>query len=411
MSSPAATPSGTAPPSGRPFLVILLCGALVVSLAMGVRQSFGLIIGPLSAQNAWPVATFSFALAVQNLLWGAAQPFASALAERWGAHRVAIAGGVTYAAGLALTAWGNTAGGAFAGTGILIGLALSGTTFGTVLGVIGRAAPPEKRSMALGIASAGGSFGQMAVIPVASGLIASVGVVQAMLILAVVALLMVPLALALTEPSLNHPQAGPTQSMGAAIRGAWNDRSFQLLTLGFFVCGFQVAFVGVHLPNYLALCHMPPALGATALMIIGGFNIIGSWGCGVLGQSQRPRKVLSLIYLLRGIVVALFITLPTTEVSVILFAASMGLLWLGTVPLTSQIIATLYGTRYMGTLFGIVFFSHQIGSFTGVWAGGLLFDATGSYDLVWWGSIGLGVVAAVLHLPIADARKEQAVPA
>lgn len=405
MSSP---PPLSVSPS-RSFAVVLLCGALLVSLSMGVRQSYGLIIGPLSAQNAWPVATFSFALAIQNLLWGAAQPFASALAERWGAHRVAILSGVTYAVGLALTAWSNTATGAFAGTGVLVGLALSGTTFGVVLGVIGRAAPPEKRPMALGIASAGGSFGQMAVIPIASGLIATVGVTEAMLILAAGALLMVPLALVLVEPSLNTPSAGPSQSMGEAIREAWGDRSFQLLTLGFFVCGFQVAFVGVHLPNYLALCHMPPALGATALMIIGGFNILGSWGCGMLGQSRSPRKLLAMIYVLRGIAVALFITLPITEPGVILFAAVMGLLWLGTVPLTSQIIATLYGTRYMGTLFGIVFFSHQVGSFTGVWAGGLLFDATGSYDIVWWGSVALGVVAAFLHLPIADRPAEKAV--
>lgn len=397
------SPTPGAPAPAFRYFWVLLAGATIISIAMGVRQSYGLVIGPLSALREWPVATFSLALAVQNLLWGVAQPVTAALAEKYGAEKVGVIGGLLYALGLALTAFSDAAGVALAGSGALVGLALSGTTFGVILGVIGRAAPPEKRSSALGIASAGGSAGQLLVVPLADGLIGVTGVEGALYALGALAVIMAPLSALLAEPHLKGANAGGVHpSLSAALGSAWGDRSFRLLTAGFFVCGFQVAFVGVHLPMYLSLCHMPPALGPVALMVIGGFNIIGSWGCGVLGQHFKPRKVLSLIYLLRAIIVALFVSLPTTMPGVILFAATMGLLWLGTVPLTSQIIAQHHGTRYMGTLFGLVFFSHQVGSFVGVYMGGALLDATGSYDIVWWASVALGIVAALIHLPIAD---------
>ncbi|MCF8507033.1 MAG: MFS transporter, partial [Caulobacter sp.] len=363
----------------------------------------GVMVAPYSAIHGWPLATFSLALASQNLLWGMAQPFAAAGAEKWGARRVGALGGLAYAAGLAVTAMAGGPGQAMAGAGLLIGLGLSATSFGVVLGVVGRATPPEKRSVALGIASAGGSFGQMAVVPLASGLTDAWGVVPALWALAGLALLAAPLSMALGEGRSASSSPAPAGAGPlAAVREAWAVPGFRLLTGGFFVCGFQLAFIGIHLPGYLTLCSMPAALGGTALAVIGAFNMVGSWTCGMLGQRWSPRLLLAAIYAIRGVVIALFVWLPASPAGVLVFAAVMGLLWLGTVPLTSHLIARLFGPRYMGTLFGVVFLGHQIGAFVGAWAGGALFDSTGSYDAVWWATAALGLVAALVHLPIPE---------
>lgn len=367
---------------------------------MGVRQSFGLFVGPLSVERGWPVATFAFALALQNLLWGVAQPFAGAAADRFGVPKVVAAGGLLYAAGLALTAWVDGASAAVWGAGVLVGLGISAASFAVLLGAVAQAVPPERRSMALGLASAGGSFGQMAMVPVAHGLITTQGVADAMLVMAALALLMAPLALTLRGGSRRH--AATTLSLGEAIAEASRHSGYRLLTAGFFVCGFQIVFIGVHLPSYLATCHMPPAVGASALTVIGLFNMIGTWAAGWLGGRWRPKYILSGIYIARSVIIVLFLALPKTETSVLLFSAAIGILWLSTVPLTSGLVATVFGPRYMATLFGIVFLSHQVGAFLGTWMGGALFDLMGSYDVVWAISVVLGVVAAVMHLPISD---------
>jgi len=389
-----------------PLALLMVAGGIVVSVAMGIRQSFGVIISPLSLENGWPLATFSFALALQNLLWGAAQPFAASWAERHGADKVALGGAVLMALGLGATVLGDAAWLAVLGSGGMIGLAQSATTHSVVLGVVGRAARPEKRSQALGVASAAGSVGPVVLVALAGGMLPSFGATGTIIAMAACALIMIPLALLLREPHRRAEQAGglsaPAMGLVGTVKRAWRHGGFRLLTIGFFVCCFQVAFIGVHLPSYLSLCGLPLGLGATALIVIGLFNTAGSWLCGWLGGKYRPKNLLALIYLARGVLILAFVLAPKSEAGVLVFAALMGVMWLGTVPLTSGLIAQMFGTRSMGTLYGVVFFSHQIGSFVGVWAGGLLFDMTGSYDLVWFGAVALGVIAAAIHWPISD---------
>lgn len=385
------------------FWLPLLVGGLILSVAIGNRQAFGVIIAPLTALHGWPVASFAFALAVQNLVWGAAQPFTSALAEEYGAHKVALGGALLTIAGLVLTAVSDAAWLVMIGSGLLVGIGLSATGFAVVLGVVGRAVPAHRRGMALGLAGAFGSFGQMALAPIINGAVLAWGVQAALLLMAGLALVMVPAGWQLRE-TLDSGGVADRPSLGRTLADAARHGGFRWLTLGFFVCGFQLAFIGIHLPGYLATCHMPAALGATALAVVGGFNMIGSWGCGVLAQHYRAKQVLSLLYLLRAVAIVLFLAMPVTPISTLAFAAVMGLMWLGTVPLTNTVIAGIFGTRYMGTLFGIVFFSHQLGSFFGAWAGGIAFDLTGSYDAIWYLCAGLGAVAALVHLPIRDTR-------
>jgi predicted MFS family arabinose efflux permease len=293
------------------------------------------------------------------------------------------------------------------GGGLLVGMAMSCTSFAVVLGAVGRVVPAEKRSMALGVASAGGSFGQFIMAPVGQQLISSLGWPQAFLAMAGLALVMAPLALLLASPRLPAPHRGGgiidfEQSLSQAIAEAGRHRGYLYLTAGFFVCGFQVVFIAVHLPAYLTDLGLRPGLGATALALIGFFNIIGTWTCGALGGRYPKKYLLASLYTLRALVIAVFLVAPKTEATVLVFAAAMGLLWLGTVPLTSGMVAHIFGVRYMTTLFGIVFFSHQVGSFLGVWLGGVVFDATGSYDAIWIASIIIGLIAAVLHLPIPE---------
>jgi MFS family permease len=389
------------PVNWRTPVLVLVCGAIILTLGLGIRASFGLFLQPMSTDLGWGRSHFSFAMALSNLIWGLAQPFFGAWADKKGAGRVVAVSGLLYAGGLALMPFSTTPLMLDASAGLMVGLGLSGVSFGVILGVVGRAFPPERRSLALGIASSGGSFGQFLMLPFGQLLISTLGWQTALLVLAGTILATVPLAAAMMEG--RRPAAtGAQQSLGEALREAGAHSGFWYLTAGFFVCGFQVAFISVHLPAYLLDVKMTPAVGATALALIGLFNIAGSFVAGYLGGRFSKKYLLSGIYVLRAVIIALFLVLPVSPLTVYLFAAGIGFLWLGTVPLTNGLVAQIFGVRFVSMLFGIVFLSHQIGSFTGVWLGGYLFDATGSYDLVWVGSIALGVIAAILNLPIDE---------
>jgi len=382
---------------------VLLCGAAVVTLSMGIRHGFGLWLQPITMERGWTRETFAFALAVQNLAWGLAGPLAGGLADRFGAWRVLIAGGLLYALGLVTMALA-TSGLAFTGSaGLLLGVAQSGTTYAVIYGVIARQVDPARRSWAMGVTAAAGSFGQFLMVPVESWLIGSAGWANALYLLGLAALAMLPLALGLREPTHAVGAAtGQNQSVAAALREAFAYPSFRLLTAGYFVCGFQVVFIGVHMPSYLKDKGLGPEVATVALMLIGLFNIFGTYGAGVLGQRLARRHILAAIYLLRSVAIVLFLWAPLTPWSVYLFAAVMGLLWLSTVPPTNAIVAQIFGVQYMSMLGGLVFLSHQVGSFLGVWLGGRLYDATGSYDLVWWIAVALGLFAALVNLPVRE---------
>jgi len=391
-------------------LTIFVAGATMMSVAMGIRQAQGLLIGPLSAARAWPLATFSLAVALHNLMWGLFQPFTGAAADRWGAARVAAAGTVAFGAGMVLVATGGPLQ-TILGLGIVSGLGLAATSFSVVLGPVGRAVSPQYRTVALGTGSALGSLGMMALIPVSQSLIGKLGPVDAIWWLAGLAFLAAPMALLLHKGEAMVPPppvAAVQQSVAAALRQAWAHSGYRLLTAGFFVCGFQLAFIGVHLPGYLALCGMTKGAGATALLVIGGFNVIGTYMMGRLSQRYPAKFVLSAIYLGRAVATLAFVLGPKTEISLLTFAAAMGFLWLSTVPPTTGLIATMFGPRYLGMLFGVVFFSHQIGGFLGAWLGGLIYDATLSYDMMWMATSALGVFACLVHLPIAEHAPAQA---
>ena len=391
----------TTSPSARPLATVLMFAALIVCVSMGIRHTFGLFLGPLSAEHGWNREVFSFAMALQNLVWGAAQPFAGLLADRFGARRVLWAGSLMYFLGLLGMAWATTGSGFAASAGLMIGIAHSTTTYSVVFSALGRLLPPERRSSAMGIVAAAGSFGQFLMIPVAAGLIDGMGWFGTLLIFAAASFLIVPLGTALTR-GLQVAASGGGQSAREAFHEALGERGFVLLTLGYFVCGFQVVFIGVHLPTYLLDKGLNGNVGMTALAMIGLFNIFGTYSAGFLGGRWPKRYLLAGIYLTRSVVISLFLLLPLTPWSVYVFAAAIGFLWLSTVPLTNAIVAQVFGVRYLGMLSGLVFFSHQIGSFLGVWLGGRLFDSTGSYDIVWLICIALGVVAALLNLPVNE---------
>ena len=390
----------------RTPVLVLVCGAIILTLGLGIRASFGLFLQPMSTDLGWGRSHFSFAMALSNLIWGLAQPFFGAWADKQGAGRVVVVSGLLYAGGLALMPFSTTPLMLDASAGLMVGLGLSGVSFGVILGVVGRAFPPERRSLALGIASSGGSFGQFLMLPFGQLLISTLGWQTALLVMAGTIMATVPLAAAMMEG--RRPVAtGAQQSLNQALREAGGHSGFWYLTAGFFVCGFQVAFISVHLPAYLVDVKMTPAVGAMALALIGLFNIAGSFVAGYLGGRFSKKYLLSGIYILRAVIIALFLVLPVTPLTVYLFAAGIGFLWLGTVPLTNGLVAQIFGVRFVSMLFGIVFLSHQIGSFAGVWLGGYLFDATGSYNLVWIGSIALGVIAAILNLPIDERPVER----
>ncbi len=382
---------------------VLIASGLVLTLAMGVRHGFGFWLQPISQAHGWTRETYSLALALQNLLWGAFGPFAGMAADRFGTARVVIVGALFYVGGLVWMALVDQPTAFVVGSGILIGAALACTAFGAVSGIIGRTAPEVKRSWAFGISSAASSFGQFVMMPVEQQLISSTGWQSAFYILgALVALVMIPMAFGLREMPLEKA-SGPQQSMGDAIREAFAYRPFQLLVAGYFVCGFQVVFIGVHMPSYLKdKGIMDPGVATMALALIGLFNIFGSYYAGKLGGFLPKRYLLSSIYLTRAIVIALFLLAPLTPGSVYVFACAMGLLWLSTVPLTNGVIAGIFGVKYLSMLSGFVFFSHQVGSFLGVWLGGYLFTRQGNYDTVWGITIALGVFAALVNLPINE---------
>ncbi|MCO5976120.1 MFS transporter [Ideonella oryzae] len=407
--------SSAAPPARTLSMTqVLVCGAAIVTLSMGIRHGFGLWLAPITMDRGWTRETFAFALAIQNIAWGVAGPFAGMLADRFGAFRVLLVGALLYAAGLVLMAL-STSGLAFTGSaGLLLGMAQSGTTYAVIYGVIGRNVAPEKRSWAMGVAAAAGSFGQFLMVPVESWLIGHWGWQSALFVLGCAALAIAPLALGLKEPDQAHAaHSGPRQSVGAALREALGSSSFRWLTAGYFVCGFQVVFIGVHMPSYLKDHGLAPQVATTALALIGLFNVFGTYTAGLLGQRMAKRHILSGIYLLRSVVIVLFLWAPLTPLSVYLFAAVMGFLWLSTVPPTNAIVAQVFGVQYMSMLGGIVFFSHQIGSFLGVWLGGWLYDLTGSYDVVWWIAVALGVFAGLANQPVRETPivRPTAVPA
>ncbi len=382
---------------------VLLCGALIVTMSMGIRHGFGLWLQPITMDRGWTRETFAFALAIQNFAWGIAGPFTGMLADRFGPFRVLMVGGALYAVGLVLMAL-SSSGLAFTGSaGLLIGIAQSGTTYAVIYGVIGRNVAPEKRSWAMGVAAAAGSFGQFLMVPVSNWLISSNGWQDALFILACMSLIIIPLAFGLREPkapaSSSHTHS---QSIAQALREAFGYRSFQLLMAGYFVCGFQVVFIGVHMPSYLKDQGMSPQVATYALALIGLFNVFGTYAAGSLGQRFPKRYILSCIYALRSVAIVAFLTAPLTPTSVYLFSAVMGLLWLSTIPPTNAVLAQMFGIQHMSMLSGFVFLSHQIGSFLGVWLGGRLYDASGSYDIVWWLAVGLGVMAALVNLPVRE---------
>ena len=393
---------------------VLACGAAIVTLSMGIRHGFGLWMQPLTQTRGWPRETYALAIAIQNISWGVAGIFAGMVADRFGAFRVLVLGALIYALGLVGMAHADTPLLLMLSTGVMLGVAQAGTTYAVVYGVVGRNVPAERRSWAMGMTAAAGSFGQFLMVPLEGHLISSLGWQEALGVLGLAALLIAPLAWGLREPHLagNQASAPREQSIFHALKEAFGYRSFQLLMAGYFVCGFQVVFIGVHMPSYLKDQGMEPHVASTALALIGLFNIFGTYAAGSLGQIWPKQKILSGIYLARAIFVLGFISAPLTPMSVYIFAALMGLLWLSTVPVTSALVAQIFGVAHLSMLSGFVFLSHQFGSFLGVWLGGWVYDRTGSYDLVWYLTIALSVFAMLINLPINDrAIERQAVPA
>ena len=394
-------------PATLSMFQVLLCGAAIVTVSMGIRHGFGLWLAPITTERGWTRETFAFALAIQNLAWGAAGPVAGMLADRFGAFRVLIIGALMYAGGLVLMGLA-TSGLAFTGSaGVLLGMAQSGTTYAVVYGVIGRNVAAEKRSWAMGVAAAAGSFGQFLMVPVESWLIGYAGWQNALFVLGCAALFIIPLAFGLKEPALANGSGQPKQSVGAALKEALGNPSYRWLTAGYFVCGFQVVFIAIHMPSYLKDKGLGPEVATAALMLIGLFNVFGTYIAGSLGQRMPKKYILSTIYALRSVAIVGFLFAPLSPWSVYVFASVMGFLWLSTVPPTNAIVAQIFGVQYMSMLGGLVFFSHQIGSFAGVWLGGLLYDATGSYDIVWWISVALGIFAALANLPVREAALQR----
>ena len=382
---------------------VLACGAAIVTLSMGIRHGFGLWLQPITQEMGWTRQSFALALAIQNLSWGVIGVFMGMAADRFGAFKVLVGCSLLYALGLAGMAWSpNTT--MFALTaGVLIGAAQAGTTYAVIYGVLGRQIAPDKRSWAMGVAAAAGSFGQFLMVPVEGFLINALGWQQSLLVLGVMVLFIMPLALGLREPGFQGSGAAQRgQSIAQAMGEALRYPSFLLLTASYFVCGFQVVFIGVHMPSYLRDHGLSPDVGSHALALIGLFNVVGTYLTGSLGQRVPKRYILATIYFTRSVAIVLFLWAPLSPWSVYLFSAVIGALWLSTVPPTNATVAQIFGVQHLSMLGGFVFFSHQLGSFMGVWLGGYLYDQTGSYNIVWMISIVLGVLAALVSLPIKE---------
>lgn len=386
----------------RTPLVVLIAGSLIAATGFGIRSVFGLFLEPMTVARGWERETFALAMAIQNLLWGIGLPFAGALADRFGPVVVIICGALMYAAGV----WGMTVSPdplLFQLTaGVLSGTGIAFTAFSLAMASMVRVVGPARRTLVLGLGTAAGSFGQVIFSPLSQGFIAAFGWSSALVWLAAISLILVPLALALpNDPGVADDQASK-QTLREALREATGHRGYVLLTFGFFVCGFQVSFITVHFPAYVVDVGLDAAVGAWSIALVGLFNIAGSFISGMYGQRYSMKTGLSGIYFARAVLILWLLMSPKTESTIYVFAALMGVLWLSTVPLTSGIVAQVFGVRYMATLFGIVFLSHQVGSFIGVWAGGVIYDATGSYDGMWWAGIALGLFAALVHLPIDE---------
>ena len=386
------------------FILLMLVGGTIVAVSMGIRQSFGVFLQPVVTDLELTRTTFGLTIAIQNLIWGLAQPFAGMLADKYGSIRVLILSSLLYITGLVLTAMSSSATGLHLSLGMLVGLAMSGTTFTVVLSAVGRLVAPEKRSLAFGIVSAGGSVGMFTFVPLGQLFIGLYGWSVAFLILAGCVTLVPLLSLVFQRQSADEFAASGMQreTLAQVLSSARTHSGYWLLNSGFLVCGFHVSFIATHLPAFLNDSAISPMRAAFALGLIGVFNILGTYLAGLYGGRYRKKYLLSGLYLGRALVIAVFIALPLSDVTVMLFAAAMGLLWLGTIPLTSGLVVQIFGVRYAGTLFGIVFFSHQVGSFLGAWLGGYFFEATGSYTLMWQLAIVLGIVSALLHWPIRD---------
>jgi MFS family permease len=385
--------------------VILICGCAIAAITFGPRAALGLFLAPMTSANSWGRDIFGLAMAIQVLVWGAAQPFAGAVADRFGTMRVLSAGAVLYAAGLVLMAHSTTPGMLNLSAGVLAGLGIAGSSFTIVLAAFGKLMPERWRSLSFGAGTAAGSFGQFLFSPLAVDFISRFGWQDALVAFALIVLLVIPLAVALRTSAMDsvaRPGAARQQSLRQALAEAFGHRSYVLLVTGFFTCGFQLLFITVHLPAFLVDRGLSASIGAWTIGVIGMFNIVGSMLAGWLGDRMPKRYLLSIIYTLRSLAVIAFVTLPVTPASAIVFGAVMGLLWLSTVPPTSALVALMFGTRWMATLFGFAFFSHQVGGFLGVWLGGVLFETSGSYALIWWLSVLLGFVSALINLPIVE---------
>jgi MFS family permease len=405
MSSPSAAEKSATGLGRCTPAVVVLCGCLVAMLAFGPRSSLGFFLTPMSQEQHWGRDVFSWALAIQNMLWGLGQPFAGGVADRFGANRVMVAGALFYALGLAAMAHAATPGMLDLSAGVLIGLGLSGCSFNLVIGAFGKLLPESWRSIAFGAGTAAGSFGQFLYSPIGVALMDHFGWQTALTIFAGVTLLILPLSLALATPrksTAGSAAARPPQSLRHALAEAFGHRSYVLLVLGFFTCGFQLAFVTVHLPSYLIDRGLSAEIGGWTLATIGLFNIVGSMTSGFLGNRMPKRYILSVIYFARALSIVAFILLPASPVATLIFGAVTGLLWLSTVPPTSGLVAVMFGTRWMSMLFGFAFFSHQVGGFLGVLLGGIVFDHYGSYNPVWWLSVFFGVLSALINLPIVE---------
>jgi len=399
--------------SWRTPAVILICGCLIGTIGYGPRSALGLFLTPMSSLHGWGREVFSSALALQILVWGTAQPFVGAIADRFGLLKVLVGGTLFYAAGLVLMAYSTTPAMLDVTAGLLFGMGVAGTSFTLVIAAFSKLMPPEWRSIAYGAGTAAGSLGQFLFSPLAVGFIDHLGWQQALAAFALISLLIIPLSFAVNTLPIEKVSASgkAEQSLLQGLAEAFSHRSYILLVLGFFTCGFQLLFITVHLPSYLVDRGLSVENGAITLAVIGLFNIIGSLLAGWLGVRMPKRYLLSIIYVLRSVAVLCFIMLPVTPVSAAIFGAAIGLLWLSTVPPTSSLVALMFGTRWMATLFGFAFFSHQVGGFLGVWLGGVVFDAYGSYTPVWWLSVAFGVASAIINLPIVEQPVGEPAPA
>jgi MFS family permease len=411
MSAQSATSKSAGVSTWRTPLAIIVCGCLIGALGFGPRAALGLFLTPMSSAYGWSRDVFALALAIQVLVWGTAQPFVGAIADRFGSLPVLAAGAALYCAGLGLMAYSTTPVMLDLSAGVMTGLGIAGTSFTIVIAAFSKLMPPHLRSLAFGAGTAAGSFGQFLFSPLAVGFIDWFGWQHALVIFGVITLTVIPLAMAVRTPPMDmsgKSGAASQQSLLQALAEAFGHRSYVLLVLGFFTCGFQLLFITVHLPAYLVDRGLSADAGAWAIGTIGLFNIIGSITAGWLGDRMPKRYLLSIIYLLRSLAVVVFVSMPVTTASAIIFGGFMGLLWLSTVPPTSALVAIMFGTRWMATLFGFAFFSHQVGGFLGVWLGGILFTSTGSYNVVWWLSAALGVISAIINLPIVEKPVERA---